>query len=116
VQTTSPTGLTQLNSTRESWASRISATRSMLGYAWTMIELVGYPWVVSSSFFTGANSMDVICEGVLSECRRAPVVLFHTLMVASLVPPPEASKEGCQGHQAMACGIKKYCGKLIRTG
>ena len=71
-----------------------------------MIELVGYPWVESSSFLTGANSMDVICEGVLSECRRAPVVLFHTLMVASLVPPPDASKEGCQGHQAMACGIE----------
>lgn len=41
VQTTSPAGPIQLKSTRESCASRISATRSMLGYAWTMIEFVG---------------------------------------------------------------------------
>jgi len=46
--------------------------------------------------------MDVICEGVRRECRRAPVVLFQILIVASLVPPPEAKREGCQGHQAIA--------------
>lgn len=74
----------------------------MLGYACTMIAFVGYPCVDSSSFFAGANNNDVICDGVLSECSRAPVVLFHTLIVASFVPPPEASSEGCHGHHAMA--------------
>jgi hypothetical protein len=69
-----------------------------------MIELVGYPCVVSNSFLDGAKRMEVICEGVLSECSLAPVVLFQTLIVASLVPPPEASKDGCQGHHAMAYG------------
>jgi hypothetical protein len=48
----------------------------------------------------------VTCDGVFSVCRRAPVVLFQTLMVASLVPPPEASREGCHGHHANAC--KKF--------
>ena len=47
--------------------------------------------------------MDVICEGVRKLWRRAPVVLFQTLIVASFVPPPEASRDGCQGHQAIAC-------------
>ena len=73
-----------------------------------MIELVGYPCVVSNSFFDGAKRMEVICEGVLSECNLAPVVLFQTLIVASLVPPPEASKDGCQGHHAMALRNSKF--------
>jgi hypothetical protein len=49
--------------------------------------------------------MDVICEGVRKLWRRAPVVLFQTLMVASFVPPPEASRDGCQGHQAIAYNL-----------
>jgi hypothetical protein len=49
--------------------------------------------------------MDVICEDVRKVWRRAPVVLFQTLMVASLVPPPEASRDGCQGHQPIACNF-----------
>jgi hypothetical protein len=67
-----------------------------------MIEFVGYPCVESISFFDGAKRIDVICDGVLSEWSRAPVVLFQTLIVASLVPPPEASRDGCHGHHAMA--------------
>ena len=66
------------------------------------MELVGYPWVERSSFREGAKRSEVIWEGVLRECSRAPVVLFQTLIVASLVPPPVASNEGCQGHQATA--------------
>lgn len=41
VHTTSPAGLTQLYRTRDEWASWISATRAMLGYAWIMMECVG---------------------------------------------------------------------------
>ena len=48
--------------------------------------------------------MEVTWEGVGRVCKRAPVVLFQMLIVASLVPPPEARREGCHGHQAMAFG------------
>ena len=47
--------------------------------------------------------MDVIWEGVRRECSLAPVVVFQMCMVASFVPPPDARREGCQGHHAMAC-------------
>ena len=42
------------------------------------------------------------CDGVFNVCKRAPVVLFQIFIVASLVPPPEASRDGCHGHQANA--------------
>lgn len=105
VHTTSPAGATQLNSTLESWASRISATVSKRGKAWMMIECLGDPCVVNSSFACGAHWMDVICDGVRKVCRRAPVVLFQIFIVASFVPPPDASQEGCQGHHATACNV-----------
>jgi hypothetical protein len=53
VHTMSPPGLIQLNNTRESCASLISATRSSDGYACTMIAFVGYPCVVRNSFLCG---------------------------------------------------------------
>ena len=55
----------------------------------------------------GDHWTEVIWDGVRRVCRRAPVVLFHTLIVASLVPPPEASSESCQGHHPIAYNIKK---------
>lgn len=102
VQTTSPAGPSALQSTRESCASRISTTRSIDGYVCTISEFVGYPCVVRNSFLCGDHWIEVICEGVWSEWRRAPVVVFQMWTVASDVPPPDASSDGCHGHQATA--------------
>ena len=102
VHTMSPPGLTQLNNTRESCASRISATRSSDGYACTIIALEGYPWVVRNSFLCGDHCTEVTCAGNFSECNLPPVVLFHTCTVASFVPPPVARRDGCHGHHARA--------------
>jgi hypothetical protein len=68
-----------------------------------MSELVGYPCVERISLRCGENRREVIWEGVRRECRRAPVVVFQICMVASFEPPPEARREGCQGHHAIAC-------------
>jgi hypothetical protein len=102
VHTMSPAGLIQLNSTRESCASRISATRSSDGYACTMIAFVGYPCVVKNSFLCGDHWIDVTCAAVFNECNLPPVVLFQRWTVASFVPPPEARRDGCHGHHARA--------------
>jgi hypothetical protein len=66
------------------------------------MELVGYPCVDKNSLRCGDQIIEVTCDGVASVCKRAPVVLFQILIVASLVPPPEARREGCQGHHAIA--------------
>jgi hypothetical protein len=48
--------------------------------------------------------MLVTCTGVLSVCRRAPVVAFQTWIAASFVtPPPDASSDGCHRHHATPC-------------
>jgi hypothetical protein len=67
-----------------------------------MSAFVGYPCVLRSSFFDGDQISDVICAGVFRVCRRAPVLEFQMLIDASFVPPPEARREGCHGHQASA--------------
>lgn len=56
--------------------------------------------MVRISFLCGAHLTEVICAEVLTDWIRALVVIFHTCSVASEVPPPEASNEGCHGHQA----------------
>lgn len=103
VTTVSPAGPIALNSTLISCASLISATFSIDGYACTIRALVGYPWVVRSSLRWGHHWMEVIWAGVCRVCSRAPVLVFQMLIVASCVPPPEARREGCQGHHAIAC-------------
>src|ERR1700734_898801 len=97
VTTTSPPGLKALNNTLESCASLISAIRSMLGYACSISEFVGYPCVSRISLQCGPKRRDVTWDGVRREWRRAPVVVFQMCIVASFVPPPEARREGCQG-------------------
>ena len=68
-----------------------------------MIAFVGYPCVLRNSFLCGDHCSDVTCDGVVTECSRAPVVEFQMWIVASDVPPPDASSDGCHGHHAMAC-------------
>ena len=65
-------------------------------------ELSGYPCVDRISFLVGEKWREEIWEGVLSERRRAPVETFQMWIVASEVPPPEASRWVCQGHHASA--------------
>jgi hypothetical protein len=67
-----------------------------------MILFVGYPCVERISLVCGAKRREVTWEGVGRVCRRVEVVVFQMWIVASFVPPPEARREGCQGHQAMA--------------
>ena len=54
------------------------------------------------SFLVGEKWREEIWEGVLREWRRAPVETFQMWMVASEVPPPEASRLDCHGHHARA--------------
>ena len=35
-------------------------------------------------------------------CRQVPLLMFHMRIWRSAVPPPLASRLGCQGHQAIA--------------
>jgi hypothetical protein len=102
VHTMSPPGLRQLNNTRDSCASLISATRSRDGYACTMIALVGYPCVVRNSFLCGDHCTEVTCAGNFLVCNLPPVVLFQIWTLASFVPPPLARRDGCHGHHARA--------------
>ena len=50
----------------------------------------------------GLKTSEVTCELVACEARRAEVVVCQKWMTLSFDPPPDASNELCQGHQASA--------------
>lgn len=55
-----------------------------------------------SSFEWGDQRSEVTCDEVQSVFVLAPVVEDQKWILRSAVPPPVASRDDCQGHQARA--------------
>jgi len=102
VATVVPSGLIQECRILVWWAWGISTIFSSEGYDQRERWWSGTPWDERSSFAWGFQRSEVTWEEVTSELSRADWVVFQKWIVRSDEPPPEASNEEFQGHQARA--------------
>lgn len=80
----------------------ISMTLFNDGYAHTVNWLWGRPCVDTISLWWWDQWSDVTCDPALTDFIRAPVDEFQKWICLSSLPPPVASVEWFQGHQASA--------------
>ena len=101
LTTVVPSGLRARLRTRSVWPFS-SATFIKLGNFQTVSWFWVKPWPVTISLCSSLHKIEQIWDFASIWWVQTPVVVFQKLTFLSAVPPPVASRLGCQGHQARA--------------
>ena len=100
-RTVVPSGLMAIERMRCEWPVS-SATFAIVGYFQIVSWFCEKPWPDMSSLCSLFQSNEATCDFVSTELMQAPDVVFQKRIFRSAVPPPDASKLACHGHQASA--------------